>query len=87
MPALGFKFAVGLVVPGCELGLADGGGRFEADGEEDVGAVGDAALDAARVVGFGGQAGFVVVFVGVVGVVIVGIGIGIDIFWISVVGD
>ncbi len=43
------------------LGLEDGGGGFEGDAEEDFHAVGDAALDTARVVGCGAD---VAVFVG-----------------------
>lgn len=47
------------VVAGGGLRLADCGGGFEADVEVDVGAVGDAALDAAGVVGFCEEAGTV----------------------------
>jgi len=55
--ALGLEHAGRAVVGGRGLRLADGGRRLEGDGEEDVGAVGDAALDAAGVVGGGGERG------------------------------
>lgn len=51
MPALSLEDAVGEVVRGGGLGLADCGRRFEGDAEVDGGAIGDAALDTAGVVG------------------------------------
>ncbi|KAJ0158688.1 hypothetical protein CTA2_11079 [Colletotrichum tanaceti] len=56
--ALGGQDALlGTVVGGRRLVPADGGGRLEGNAEVDGRAVGDAALDAARVVGLGGQFG------------------------------
>lgn len=56
MAALGFQHAFLAAVHGRCLRLADGGRGFEGDAEVDGGPIGDAALDSARVVGFGGQA-------------------------------
>lgn len=55
MSAFGLEHTLGLVVCHGALGLANGGWRLEADSEVNVGAVGDATLDAARVVGLGCQ--------------------------------
>lgn len=56
--ALGGQDALVLaVVGGGGLRLTNGGGGLEGDAEVDGGAVGDAALDAARVVGLGGELG------------------------------
>ena len=57
MSALGGEGPLaGAVVQGRELVQADRGGGLEGDAEEDGHAVGDAALDAARVVGLGVEA-------------------------------
>ena len=56
MAALGLQDALLEAVGGGGLGLADGGGGLEGDAEVDGGAVGDTALNAAGVVGLGGQA-------------------------------
>lgn len=53
--SLGLEHTLALVVGHCVLGLADGGGGLETDGKVDWCAVGDAALDAAGVVGLCGQ--------------------------------
>lgn len=55
MPALGLEHAVLLVVRCCCLCLSDGRCRLEGYVEVDWCAVCDAALDAARVVGLGGE--------------------------------
>lgn len=53
VPTLGFQQSF-LEIIGCGgLRLADGCRRLESDPEEDIRPVGDAALDAAGVVGFG----------------------------------
>lgn len=56
MATLGFQSALLKAVRGCGLGLADGGRRLEGDAEVDRGAVRDAALDTAGVVGAGREA-------------------------------
>ena len=56
MASLGFKDPRGAIVHGCVLRQTDRRRRFECDAEVDWSAVGDAALDAAGVVGLGGQA-------------------------------
>lgn len=56
MAALGLEDALLEAVRGGGLSLADGGGGLEGNAEIDGSAVGDPALDAAGVVGLGGQA-------------------------------